>query len=590
MQNEKAISLIHGIGRTVLVLALSLSLYLVGSGCLLAQTSTWNGGATATGGSSWNSASNWSGGTIPNSTTAVALFANPSTAGITSFPSSPISLGAAITVEDIDLTNAASAPPTLTITDATNSLTFDGTGGGAQTVSVNGTGTSLDLNVNTVFENAAALTTGNTLKMDVIQLQNGSEAATFGSSNTVTLDSNVGLQYNTFTGTNTLSLNGTLDVGVGGTNATTVLTISLGITDWNFSTINQDGTGTITNAVAMNSSASATPAILNIGSALTSGGISMGNGSTNSFEDVNITTAGLNVSNALTGNSVGTSNASNLLSTIVLGTNISGGGTGTFSGNLALNEGTGAFESRLYQFNATGSNNTAVFSGQLGSSGSGNSASAFQITGGGTVEFSGGTANGFNSSISAEVMNNTTFELAKTATATATVGSGALTGNVKVDSGSTLELGANNQLGSQNNVTLNGGTFNAQTFSNSSTSGITMGTLTLSLSSNLTVSSGTTLSFANSSGTTWSGDLTISSAFVSGSTLQFGTTSGGLTSAQLADIIFTGADAGDTASLNGAGFLDATAVPEPPVVWLLLGGILLMAASFPGFRRQILGR
>jgi hypothetical protein len=61
------------------------------------------------------------------------------------------------------------------------------------------------------------------------------------------------------------------------------------------------------------------------------------------------------------------------------------------------------------------------------------------------------------------------------------------------------------------------------------------------------------LSFADSSSISWdTGTLTISGTFVSGSSLRFGTTSSGLTAAQLAKISKLG---GGAVSLNSSGYL-----------------------------------
>lgn len=136
-------------------------------------------------------------------------------------------------------------------------------------------------------------------------------------------------------------------------------------------------------------------------------------------------------------------------------------------------------------------------------------------------------------------------------------------------SGSSLVLGRSNMIGDGIGLTLDGGTF----ITGNSTAGYaeTLGTLTLSSNSTIDLGSlaggaGTRdITFANSSAISWTGTLTITNwqgvADTSGTAgrLFFGV--GGLTSAQLAQIEFSGFGTG--ARLLGTGEL--TPIPEPRV-------------------------
>ena len=120
-----------------------------------------------------------------------------------------------------------------------------------------------------------------------------------------------------------------------------------------------------------------------------------------------------------------------------------------------------------------------------------------------------------------------------------------------------LKLGASNAINSTATLTMAGGTFDAQTFTN------TLGVLTVSANSAFDLGSGAAISFANSSSATWSNTLTLT-GFVSGSTLRFGTDGTGLNVGQLLEFSATGVTA---FGLDSNGWL--IAVPEP-ATWALL--------------------
>jgi autotransporter-associated beta strand protein len=115
----------------------------------------------------------------------------------------------------------------------------------------------------------------------------------------------------------------------------------------------------------------------------------------------------------------------------------------------------------------------------------------------------------------------------------------------------TFALGASNVLPNGTNVTLGTATLNAATFTD------TAGTLAISGSGTINLGSGAALAFADSHSVAWTGTLTLTGTYVSGSSLRFGTDATGLTSGQLASISKPG---GGTVALDASGFLvDAAA-------------------------------
>ena len=140
---------------------------------------------------------------------------------------------------------------------------------------------------------------------------------------------------------------------------------------------------------------------------------------------------------------------------------------------------------------------------------------------------------------------------------------------IQVDTGATLQLAASNQIGNTTGLILNGGTF--RTGTSSAGYSDTLGTLTLSASSTIDLGSWTTglrtLTFADSSAISWTGTLTITNwqgvANQSSDVAQilFGT--GGLTSAQLGQIVFANQGITGGELIGGGGEL--VPIPEPRV-------------------------
>jgi autotransporter-associated beta strand protein len=125
-------------------------------------------------------------------------------------------------------------------------------------------------------------------------------------------------------------------------------------------------------------------------------------------------------------------------------------------------------------------------------------------------------------------------------------GTNTYTGTTTV-TGGTLALGANNVLPNSSAMTIGTATLDAATF------GDTLGTLDTTGSAVINLGSGAALAFADSKAIDWTGGtLSITGTFVSGSSLRFGTSSAGLTAAQLAKISKPG---GGPVALNASGYL-----------------------------------
>ena len=117
-------------------------------------------------------------------------------------------------------------------------------------------------------------------------------------------------------------------------------------------------------------------------------------------------------------------------------------------------------------------------------------------------------------------------------------------------SGGTLALGVSNAFANATDISIGNATLDASTFTD------TVGTLDLTGSARINLGTGAALAFANSSAIDWTGGtLNLTGTFVSGSSLRFGTTSSGLTSAQLARITATGFN---SFALNSSGYLTAS--------------------------------
>ncbi len=133
-------------------------------------------------------------------------------------------------------------------------------------------------------------------------------------------------------------------------------------------------------------------------------------------------------------------------------------------------------------------------------------------------------------------------------------GANTYSGNTSVGgTGGALILGANNVLPDTTAVTIGASTLDADTRTD------TVGTLDVSAAATIRLGNGAALAFADSSTVDWSGGtLAITGTFVSGSSLRFGITSSGLTSAQLAQISALGVT---SFTLNASGYLVGNTAP-----------------------------
>ncbi|MBL9185983.1 MAG: autotransporter-associated beta strand repeat-containing protein [Opitutaceae bacterium] len=277
--------------------------------------------------------------------------------------------------------------------------------------------------------------------------------------------------------------------------------------------------------------------------------------------------------------------ANGALGNISGGTSISGGGTLDFRGvtysaaqpvsssssNIAASVGTSSFAGPISLSGGSDALTVNVSSGVLLTlSGviSGGGGDKLTKIGTGHLTLSGSSANTYSGDT---LINAGKLVLAKTAGLDAIAG-----GVVFVNTGGILELGASNQIASGVDMRLNGGTFELANFSE------TLGKLDLTASGG-TINFGGTASalvFAKSSGENWDGGLlAITSYTTASNSLRFGTDNTGLSSTQLASIVFEGISVGAQIDVNGF----VTPVPEPATYAAIIGAIALALA---GYRRR----
>jgi autotransporter-associated beta strand protein len=235
------------------------------------------------------------------------------------------------------------------------------------------------------------------------------------------------------------------------------------------------------------------------------------------------------------------------------------GATKVLAGILSLGETTSLRNSAFDTLNsvtgdATNGLRTTPATLTLGGlTGNKNFASVFTTTGGytGLTALTLNPGTGVTHSYSADIGNgNGSMSLTKTGAGTQILAStNTYTGNTTI-SGGTLALGANNALPATP-VSIGTATLDAATFDD------TVGTLDAAGSAVINLGAGANLVFADSSGIDWTGGtLNITGTFVSGSSLKFGSSMGGLLPGQLALISVNGAGAG-TYTLDTNGFLVA---------------------------------
>ncbi len=247
-------------------------------------------------------------------------------------------------------------------------------------------------------------------------------------------------------------------------------------------------------------------------------------------------------------------------------------GNGQASGTFTVTSGSATLHTLRYQAGTTGTETSAIVNLDGGTL----TVSNLTVTSGLTREFNfnggqfiagasvpafsgltlnvknGGArinTNGFALTLSDALVNfggTSTGGLTKSGAGTLTLsGANSYAGSTILSAG-ILSLGAGNVLpGSP--VAIGSATLNAATFSD------TTGTLDVTGSAVINLGTGAALAFADSRAIDWTGGiLTLTGTFVSGSSLRFGTTSSGLTPAQLALISKPG---GGAVALNSTGYL-----------------------------------
>jgi fibronectin-binding autotransporter adhesin len=255
------------------------------------------------------------------------------------------------------------------------------------------------------------------------------------------------------------------------------------------------------------------------------------------------------------------------------------GNVATVTGNVQLQAATTTFTVAR----GTAATDLAI-NGPISSTSTGNLVKA----GNGILLFSGTTANTFGGTVT---VNGGTLTLGKTAGINAIAGSGVI-----ISSGGTLLLAANNQISSSTAMTLAGGTFNVNGFTEGTATTAGVGTLTLSATSTLDLGAGSALvAFTDSHSSGWTAGQTLSVIDWSGNLsgggtdrVYFGTSNTTLTSTQLSEITFvnpTGLAPGSYGAklLSSGELVPFSAVPEPSTV---AAGVALGAlAGFDLFRR-----
>jgi autotransporter-associated beta strand protein len=267
---------------------------------------------------------------------------------------------------------------------------------------------------------------------------------------------------------------------------------------------------------------------------------------------VSSTITGLPVTYAKGGNSGGGSGGQVSATPAPAATNTGNGGNGispnrTSSSPTPINGQTGG--SGIVVVRYTGDN---LLTGGTVSTDGGDTVHQFLNAGASTL--------GFNASIAGDIDGDGNLIWDGGGTLTLS-GSNGYTGTTAVING-TLKMGANNVFSDSTDILIGTATLDADTFDD------TVDTLDVTGTAVINLGTGANLVFAGGGTATWDGTLNITGAFVSGSSLNFGSSSG-LTSTQLAAITINGVTGFYT--LDGSGFLTSGG-GSPFDTWATRGG------------------
>jgi len=184
---------------------------------------------------------------------------------------------------------------------------------------------------------------------------------------------------------------------------------------------------------------------------------------------------------------------------------------------------------------------------------------------GGTVSYSGNvtlaldTTNAGGAQTYAGVIGNvgTALGLTKLGTGTLILNQANTYTGATAINGGTLALGANGVFADTMPLSISNATLDVATFTD------TVGTLDVAGTATINLGTGAALAFDDSNAIEWTGGtLTLTGTFVSGASLRFGSTSGGLTGTQLALISMSG---WKNFALNSNGYLTADEAVSPTV-------------------------
>jgi fibronectin-binding autotransporter adhesin len=450
---------------------------------------------------------------------------------------------------------------TTTITGGTlaSSVAAQGFGTNLSGISIGGSGTLSLLNDSTTSftngtsaYNIANSASGATINVDRVS-GTGTNIITVG--NLTTTSTAVTWQLN-FTGANGVSLNA---------GALTTPTAALGAHTIN-NTIAGGGPLTLASVAGGGTGATASLTFNGTGNTTVSGVITQ----VASAQSLTKQGAGSltlsSVSSSFSGQVTLTGGTTNVTKIANIGSN-SSLGTGNSSSSLKFNGGTmnyngagGDTTNRAVEMVASGAINNNSATGTIAFTAANvthtGTASARTLTLGGN--YTGGV-NSFGSIIGDSGTSPNITSLVKNGSSTWKFsGANTYTGTTTVSAG-TLELGASNVLPNASAVSIGAATLNASNFTD------TAGTLDTTGAAVINLDTGGALAFANSSAVDWTGGTLNITGTYTPTSIRFGTTSGGLTSGQLASISVNGSGAG-TYSLDADGYLVTGGDAVPPTL------------------------